>query len=656
MLPLIPWALCWILGGMWLVRAAFKLHPEEEGFIGLVVGLAAEVGLVNFLARVLPLQWASWISALIVLLVGFILAFTHGGLPALKVKTPPGQWIAFLVITYIAFLLSRGLALYDDYAHLPTLSLMAAGAIPPHFALNPQIAYGYHYFVLLFGAQIMRLSGSMPWTAWDIARSFTLAPAVFLAALWAVRVAKNKLADIVGGLGVLFISGTRWLLLLIPDSLLSRLSSQLQLIGAGAAAGPTLVTSLPNPWPVDGQGTFPFPYAFLNGIFSPGIELLHSVFGLMLVAVFFTLLLTASRWKNPWIAGFASIILISSLGLLTELELLLIASAFILLTIYWIIRHRTFKLPPSLKMWLGVWLISALIIAVQGGAWTDILNSLIARLQGLPTPQSYQVTGLVLAAPSIVSNQLGIMSLTDLRSIFIASLEIGPILLVLPLLIIWGWKAARAERWFDAALMLAAFLSLGMIFVHFSGSVRNTSRLYIFVPVSVLMAVPLTWNWASHRKQIVKRAAGFLGGVVMLGGIVLLGAQMPNIKNHQYSFFISPYDAKMTEMYWDKLDPGALVFDSYPNRAVTIFGRYTNAGNSWAEYSAQFDELVALPDVMNLRKAGYSYAYITQQYWDGLTPTQQQVFTQPCISLVQQIYDPNNGEGWRKLYDIKACQ
>ena len=93
-----------------------KLNPAEEGVLGLVVGLAAEVGLVNFAARAIPLPWAAWLSALVVLLAGLILALRHGGLAALKIKIVPGQWLAFFLITYIFFLISRGLAIYGCIA------------------------------------------------------------------------------------------------------------------------------------------------------------------------------------------------------------------------------------------------------------------------------------------------------------------------------------------------------------------------------------------------------------------------------------------------------------------------------------------------------------------------------------------------------------
>ena len=648
------WVMCWIIGGWWLSRAAFKLQPEEEGIVGLVVGLTAEIGLANFIGRVLSFPWTIWLSALVVFFAGMGFALRQGGLKGLKIKIIPGQWLAFIAITYIFFLVSRGLALYDDYAHLPTLSIMATGEIPPVFALNPDIPLRYHYFVLLFGAQIMRLTSGLPWTAWDIARSFTVAPAVLLGGLWAFRVTKNRFAELLGSAGVLFISGTRWLFLLLPDTILTWLSSEVKLIGAGAASGSTLVASLPNPWPVDGQGSFPFPYAFENGIFQTGAEVVHNVIGLMLTAVLFTLLLTATRWRN--VGGvFISIILISSIGLLTEIELMLMAIAMLLIVLAWIIHTHSFKLPMGLRRWLAVWVISGFIIAVQGGAWTDTLLAILARLQGRTAPISYQVTGLRLASPSIVSNHLGVLSLLDIKSIVVALIEIGPILLVLPLIAIWGWKAARSERWFEATIFNAAILSLAMVFVHFSGSLRNSSRLYFFVPVCVLMTVSSLWVWASHRKRFIRGATGFLGGIVMFGGLIMLGVQFPNIKNHQFSFFITRNDVVMTENYWNKLEPDALVFDPFPNRATTILGRHTKTGLTWYENVPEFEDWVKLPDVYRLRKAGFSYAYFDQDYWNQLTTDKQKAFEQPCVVLIQKVFKPRRAD-WRKLYDIRACQ
>jgi hypothetical protein len=653
-LLLIGWMLCWVVGGWWMVHAAFKLRPEEEGLLGLVVGLTAEVGLVNFVARIISLPWAAWLSAFVVLLVGLVLALRQGGLSALKIKIVPAQWLAFAAITYVAFLLARGVAIYDDYAHLPTLSIMATGQIPPHFAYDPQVPYGYHYFLLLFGAQIMRLTSWQPWTAWDVARTFSIAPAVILGGLWAYRVTRKSLAGMLGAAAVLFVSGTRWLLLLLPDSILSRLSSQVQLIGAGAAAGPTLIDSLAKPWPVDGQGAFPFPYAFQNGIFVSGAEAVHNAIGLMLVAVLFALLLTSTRWRNAW-GGLVSIILISSIGLLDETELPMMAVAMVFLTIGWMIRDRSVRLPSALKMWWLVWIVSGVIIAVQGGVWTDTLTRMLNQLLGHAVSASYFTTGFQLAAPAIVSSQLGVLSLLNIGQLLVALVEIGPVLLVLPLLAWWGWKAARAERWYEATLSVAAIVSLAMIFVQFTGStgVRNGSRLYFFVPVCSVMAVSLVWLWVSHRTRAVQWIVGFLAVIVMFGGLVMLGVQLPNAKNQTFSYFISLTDARMEAAYWNKLEPAALVFDPTPSRSATIFGRYTDAGYSWYVMKPTFADLVSTPDVYKMQTAGFSYAYFDQNYWNKLTPAEQAAFEKPCAMLVHG--ETQYGD-WRKLYDIRECR
>jgi len=37
-LLLLPWAFLWLVGGLWLARAAFRLRIEEEIFVGIALG------------------------------------------------------------------------------------------------------------------------------------------------------------------------------------------------------------------------------------------------------------------------------------------------------------------------------------------------------------------------------------------------------------------------------------------------------------------------------------------------------------------------------------------------------------------------------------------------------------------------------------------
>ena len=177
----------------------------------------------------------------------------------------------------------------------------------------------------------------------------------------------------------------------------------------------------------------------------------------------------------------------------------------VILVLSYIIRQRSFKLQSSLQNWLMVWFISAFLIAVQGGVPSNTLYSIIVQLLGQPAPVFHQESGLVFTSPSIVSGQLGILSLLDWRSVLIALFEIGPHILILPLVVIWGWKAARAGQWFNASLMLAAVLSLDWFLYIFSGAVRNSSRLYFFINVCAMMMISLSWLWLKQRKLWVKR-------------------------------------------------------------------------------------------------------------------------------------------------------
>ena len=312
LLRLAAWFLLWGLGGWWLARGAFHLHPREEGLVGLGVGLAVEVTLANFIARLfpgaVPLGIISWLAAGLVFGLGACLAlrdalredtrFNARGLLRLAPKICPRQGVALAGLVGLFFAISRGMAIFDDYAHLPTLSIMATGDVPPHFSLDPTISYGYHYFLLLFSAQIMRVSGWFPWTAWDLGRVVSFALALLLAGLWTRRVTRSAAAGLLAGLMLAFGTGTRWLFTMLPVALITKISAQVNLLGSGSGSGSNLADALYNPWAVEGTGPMPFPFAFANGILEPGVLTVHASTGLMSLALIFMLLLTFNRWRG----------------------------------------------------------------------------------------------------------------------------------------------------------------------------------------------------------------------------------------------------------------------------------------------------------------------------------------------------------------------
>jgi hypothetical protein len=658
LLVLLAWGLVWSLGGTWLARQAFRLQSSEEAVVGIAVGFILQNWLVNWLARGVPLPWVSWLAAVLVLAAGLAAATRRSGLRGLAFSVRFWPLALLVVGSGVFFMISRGMAIFDDFAHLPTVSIMATGDIPPHFSFDPGVLYGYHHFLLLFSAQTMRVADVSPWVGIDIGRAFSFGMAVVLAGLWTQRLTRSRLAGLLGGAMMAFGSGSRWLLLFIPHKLVLWLGSGLQMIGSGAASGPTLAEAITNPWAAEGTGPMPFPFAFANGIFPPGVISAHTANGMVPFVVILLLLLTFSCWRKDtslWLAASLSAVIFSTWGLLTEAELVLFLGGWGLVALGYALQHRTLRLPDALWQWLGVIGAGALIGFLEGGAWTDLIFRTVTRLVTGTAPPSYQTVGFQLAAPAVVSSHLGPLSLLNPAQVVIALLEMGPVLLALPLVIWFGIRAFRLGRWYEAATAAAALLSLAMVFVQFTGStgIRNTPRLYVFMPVCAVFAVPLVWWWASSRSERIKTAAATVGWLAMMGGMVMFGIELMAVQHPVYSYFLTHQDVVMYQEHWNQLTPGSLVFDPEPSRGATVFGRPTNAAYTWYAYKPEWEQLRAAPDPAALRAAGYSYLYLDNRYWDEIGPQFQQSLQSPCVKTIDRL---ENGANFRHLIDIQNCR
>ncbi|MGB9800688.1 MAG: hypothetical protein ACPLUL_11405 [Thermanaerothrix sp.] len=650
---LVLWALGWALGGIGLVRRAFNLQPPEDLVVGLTAGLLVQGVLVNLVARFVPLPLSAWAISLL-LGVGGTLAARR----AERWRWPLnwGWWLGLAALVAWGYAMARGLAIFDDYAHLPTLSLIAAGDFPPHFAYDPAISYGYHHFLLLVSAQIMRVAAWTPWNALDAARALAFALALTLALRWGRRVTGHPLGAGLGALALLLASGTRWVLLVIPQAWLERLSPAVTLIGSGAASGSTLAEALLRPWMIEGGPPLPYPFAFGNGLLEPGILLLNAVNSLMPYAVILVLLLTATRWREPGWAGGLSLLVLAANHLMGETDLPLMLAGLAFITILWIVRYRNRVLPLGLRQWWGVVLGATVLAMVQGGTWGDLAQRILARLLGHPLPPSYQTLGFDLTrTPALVSMHLGVLPLTRPATLVVALCEAGPLLLALPLMAVWGWKAVRAGRWFEALLVAEALLSLPLLWVRFTGStgVRNTTRLYAFLPIALILAPGALWVWLRQRASSVRVIAAGLSAVALLSGVVLLACQISAMGRPVVSYFLSGLDVRMYQAHWDRLDAGALVFDPNPSRAPTLFGRFTRAGDTWYHFNPKWLSLAEAPTPAALRAAGFTYAYLDARTWQQLPPAIQAAWQMPCVQEVDRL--ENHKGDFRWLLDVRAC-
>ncbi len=154
----------WGVGGWLLTRVAFRSYRHESMLIGIAFGVIAATWLANLLAPLIAVPYAFWLTTLILLLGAAAVSQPWRNLPALteelKLAIP---WVAWLFILVFVFTMAgRGLSIFDEFQTIPLVSLLAAGEIPPKFVLNPQIHFGYHYFLLLIAAQIMRLGNVFP--------------------------------------------------------------------------------------------------------------------------------------------------------------------------------------------------------------------------------------------------------------------------------------------------------------------------------------------------------------------------------------------------------------------------------------------------------------------------------------------------------------
>jgi hypothetical protein len=649
------WAALWCIGGWLLVASLFRLRRNETALVGLAIGLILEVWLANLLAHALPIVLASWVSALLLCLAGVAAGIASGRRPLLTFSWPLAVLLALLFVVFT--LIGRGLGIFDDYQNLPTISLMATGDVPPHFALNPSLNFGYHYFLLLFAAQLMRLGSMFPWTALDVARGLIMALPLLLAGLWAYRVTRSQLAAALSGAMLAFAGGARWLLLFLPQPLLGYVSAHVNLIGSAATSAPDLATALLGNWKIDGAGPLPFPFAFYTGINQPYVMAYTGISGSgILILLVLLLIFTRGRY---WTSALVSVALLAALAIANEIALLLLLLGFGIVIVVWLIRNQSWRLPRGLLSWTGVLVISGVFALLQGGLLTEIARSRLAAASG---QTGYFDTSLsFIWPPAIVSAHFGSLSILNPSQLLAALVEIGPVVLVTPLVLIWAWKSFRLGRWYEAALIAASAGALLALFIQFKGPLFTaTPRLMSgWFLGCILYAVPLLWHWARGRRGSVQAIAASGGLVTCLSGLLLFGIQLPAMQKPVLATFITPMDARMAQNHWNQLPPKSLIFDPTVYRAPTVFGRFTLSSPSWYAPDPKWEALSKAPTLSGLRAARFDYAYFNKDYWDALTPQEQAGFGAACVKQVDEVdgihSEHDYARDFRRLLDISKC-
>ncbi|MFO3795797.1 MAG: hypothetical protein ACK8QZ_00725 [Anaerolineales bacterium] len=663
MLALLLWVLLWGLGGWLIIEALFPLPRFQRAFSALALGLTLQVWLANLFAHFLAPLAAFWAGAISLFLLGMGLHLSSG-FRRLEWRSwwMPKQWLAFFLLGWVFFGIERGLNIFDDPQNLPTLSLMAAGDIPPHFPYDPALRYGYHYFLILLAAQFMRLADLFPWTALDLARALSLSLGIMLVYLWVRRFTHSRMAGILGSIFFAFASGTRWLLLLFPPSLVKAISRHITLIGSAAQTAPDLARALLSAWRIEGDGPLPFPFAYLNGLNTAFIMSHGGIGGTSILVPLLFLLLHRRATGRPQALILAA--LFAAWALTTEYPLLLFVPGLLLAGFLFSgLRHGR-KVPSSFWLWVWVVFLAIPFIALQGGVLTEIGRDLWTRLlRGATERTSFHTFNFSLTLPTAVSGHLGFLPLFQAIPLLVFLFEFGPMLLALPLLLIWGIKMGRIGRWVEA-VFAASFLLLGTIplFVKYSGTAGPSANARLLagwtLPLS-LYAFPLVWIWGRGRSEQWRNLLILLGMLTVFGGAVLFGIELIATQRPRLPEYLRELDARVAKAYWNRLPQDAVIFDPLPPRAPTIFARPTNAFVDWRP-KPEWAVWVSEPDPYRLRQAGFTHLYFDMAYWESLSPQWQAALEQSCVKKVGEwsgYRSPTDfRKDFRRLLDIRACQ
>ena len=652
------WGIIWFLGGYLIVVNTLKVRRYETTLLGFGVGLVLQVWLANWTGRMVEPVFAFWLSAGLVLVAG--LALTLGRKSWKEVREafyfPPAYWIVFLICAYLFLMIGRGLAIFDDYQNLPVTSILAAGQIPPRFVLNPEVSFDYHYLMLLNAAQWMRIANLFPWTAVDTARGIFFGLVVVYAAFVGRRLTRSETAGWLTAAAVTLSGSFRWLLLLLPAGVVSRISAHIQLMGSGLSTGDTLQMALTNAWQIEGGGPVAFPFAFVTNL-SPPTIMGHTGTGSMGLVILLMLILLYENRRSKWGLVVLSMLL-AAMAMVVEIWFGFLLCGALLIYFVIFLRERKQFQPDFWYQVVFLIVLPGILALVQGGVLTGMANGLLAKIAGetAAETQYFSVNFPIRWPPTIISGHMGRLELTQWAQLLVAMLEIGPVFLMIPLFFIWCYKAFQQKRLLYGMLAVGAAMSMLAVFIEYEGSagISATGRLYTYsLNLLVLFSVPLLWHWLKRRRKIIQTAAIGLAALTLVSGIVYFAIESIAIQRPVQSYYLKPLDAAIANEYWDALEEDAMVFDFVAPRAATLFARPLVSHVTWYVSTPEYQELLQNPDPYLIQMAGYDYLYMTLENWSRLEPDQQAALQDDCVKTLYEVSDWQGD--FRRILDIRTC-
>jgi hypothetical protein len=304
---------------------------------------------------------------------------------------------------------------------------------------------------------------------------------------------------------------------------------------------------------------------------------------------------------------------------------------------------------------LGIILVGSAILAIiQGGFITEAMRSLLLTALDRQV-NSFNAYGFSLRwPPALLSGHLGSLSILDIRQLIVLLGELGPVILLMPMVVVSIYNRRARLSWLWIGLGLSAMLSLLFPLLFQYDIDRSITRMPLTgMWTFLLMGIPLVWYWLRQTSILKKILVISCIALVVAAGTIIFFVQLTAIPHPQFTYFVESVDTHISQEYWDQLPADAQVFDNVPNRAVTLFGRSARAYDSIYAPMPEWEELVTDPDPLKLIKAGYDYVYFERSYWLSLTSEQKNGFKLPCIDTLLEEYQIDGD--YRVLMDLSAC-
>lgn len=660
-LGILPFAMAlfsWTLGGWLFSQHLFHLPVGHRLPVGFGLGLVTYLWLLNLLGGRMEIGFSYFLPAVLVLLAGGVSAWKSGR-PFLELedlKMSPFLLLFAGLLLYSLFL-ERGLGIYDDYLHLPAISAMGAGNLPPRYILNAAYDYSYHYGFELFGGSLMRLGNMFPWSAFDVGKATLWVYSLILVAFLLNQFLQKTWKVILASALFLFTGGTRYLLMLLPRPVLRSFDNVITFSGVSQDLNLPFSRILFAPWTVGGGPPQPFIYGFTNSL-NAGYILNHGGEISLTLVILLLLWYLADKFSSAKVVPLFAI-LFSHLALTQESTYGLVLVSLALAGALLILRKK--PIPKTFWLFTLAAAISLPFAIFQGGSLFSIFQGIFEKALGnrpvvIIHPDAESVFSFRWP-PAIPTAHFGALSVVSLPQLLVGIFEIGPILFFSPFITRWVWKKFQQGEWILGVVIISAWVGFIIsLLVSYNLTERDITR---FTKHAILLWNLLFLILLLQKEQVWRRwcrvLALFCTALMLVSGLVNTWIQNSALNRPMFSDGIDGLDAQMTSRVWGTLDQKDLVFDPSSNdwRATAVTGLLTVSSMN-DQITPLWKQLSSEPSLQGFLQNGFRYLYVDQSWWRALSDSQRRSLSHPCIRIAASA-SMDGDFLFRNLLDLGAC-